>query len=228
MTDTLENRPVMEDGEKDTLAGRIYHDIKRRILEGAIATGENLSENQLAAEAGASRTPLRVALARLEQEGVIARLANGTLAVQPVTVEQLLNIVQLRRLLEGAAAARAAQIARDRGLHPALAAVRSVMETYANGAATAFDAFWTHDDAFHLAVAQAAELTLWPTMLAELRETARRCTITRTHDLFTEQAREHLVVIAAIEAGDPEAARAAMEAHFASVRSRFLDWLARP
>lgn len=228
MTDTIDSIVPDDLGEKDTLAGRIYHDIKRRILEGGIATGESLSENQLAAEAGASRTPLRVALARLEQEGVIARLANGTLAVQPVTVEQLLNIVQLRRLLEGAAAARAAEMARSEGLHPALASVRGVTEAYANGAATAFDEFWMHDDAFHDAVAKAAGLTLWPTMLADLRETARRCTITRTHDRFTEQAREHLAVIAAIEAGDADGARAAMETHFASVRSRFLDWLARP
>ncbi|MCM2477067.1 GntR family transcriptional regulator [Rhizobium sp. CG5] len=228
MTDTIDGTPRIEVNEKDTLADRIYHDIKRRILEGGIASGESLSENQLAAEAGASRTPLRVALARLEQEGVIARLANGTLAVQPVTVEQLLNIVQLRRLLEGAAAARAAEMARSTGLHPALAAVKEVTETYANGKATAFDEFWKHDDAFHTAVAHAAGLTLWPAMLSELRETARRCTITRTHDRFTEQAKEHLAVIAAIEAGDAHSARAAMETHFASVRTRFLDWLARP
>ena len=227
MTETATQSAAVDTGEKDTLAGRIYHDIKRRILEGTIATGESLSETQLAADAGASRTPLRVALARLEQEGVITRLANGTLAVQPVTVEQLLNIVQLRRLLEGAAAGRAAELLRDNGLTPALMAARGVMQAYADGAATAFDEFWRHDDDFHMAVAHAAGLTLWPAMLAELRETARRCTITRTHDRFTDQAREHLAVILAIESGEADTARAAMEAHFVSVRTRFLEWLSR-
>lgn len=214
--------------EKETLADRIYRDIKSRILEGRIGAQEQLSENQLAAEAGASRTPLRVALSRLEQEGVISRLANGTLMVRPVTVEQLLHIVQLRRLLEGAAAARAAELAATGGLHPALAALKPVMQAYADGAATAFDEFWQHDDAFHDAVAEAAGLVLWPDMLAVLRETARRCTITRTHDRFTEQAREHLAVVDAIDAGDSDRARSAMEEHFSSVRTRFLDWLARP
>jgi len=215
--------------DRETLADRIYRDIKSAILEGRIAADEPLSENQLAADAGASRTPLRVALSRLEQEGVIKRLANGTLTVRAVTVEQLLHIVQLRRLLEGAVAARAAERTHQIGaLHPALAAIRPVMQAYADGADTAFDEFWRQDDAFHSAVAEAAGLTLWPVMLAELRETARRCTITRTHDRFTDQAREHLAVIAAVEAGDADGAKAAMEAHFASVRARFLDWLARP
>jgi DNA-binding GntR family transcriptional regulator len=64
-------------------------------------------------------------------------------------------------------------------------------------------------------------------MLREMRSIARRCTITRTHDRFAEQAAEHIAVIDAIEARDPAAATAAMEAHFDSVRNRFLRWLAR-
>ena len=76
-------------------------------------------------------------------------------------------------------------------------------------------------------MARAARLELLPVILAEQRAIARRCTITRTHDRFADQAREHIAVIDAIAAGDGDAARAAMSLHFENVRTRFLGWLSR-
>lgn len=210
--------------EKETLAQQAYKDVKRRILAGAIKAGDLLTERTLAIESGISRTPLRAAISRLQKEGVVSRLSNGTLMILPVTVEQLLEIVQIRRLLEGAAAARAA----ERPMTTALDQSRQIMRAYVEGKDVAFDHFWMDDDGFHEAVAEAADLHLLPDMLREMRSIARRCTITRTHDRFAEQAAEHIAVIDAIEAHDPIAAAAAMEAHFDSVRSRFLRWLAQP
>jgi DNA-binding GntR family transcriptional regulator len=209
--------------EKETLTQQFYRDLKQRILEGRFSSEEMLTERTLALEFGISRTPLRAAISRLEKENVISRLPNGALMVRQVSIEQLLEIVQIRRLLEGAAAARAATFP----LTPELVESRRRMRAYAEGGDIAFDNFWLDDDVFHLAVAHAAELPLLATMLTEMRSIARRCTITRTHDRFDQQAREHIAVIDAIEAGDGDAAQAAMEVHFDSVRTRFLGWLAR-
>jgi DNA-binding GntR family transcriptional regulator len=208
---------------KETLAQQFYRDLKQRILEGRYSSEEMLTERTLAQEFGISRTPLRAAISRLEKENVISRLPNGALMVRTVTVEQLLEIVQVRRLLEGAAAAKAATLP----LSPKLVECRARMRAYAEGGDIAFDNFWLDDDVFHLAVAEAAELPLLATMLTEMRSIARRCTITRTHDRFDQQAREHIAVVDAIEAGNSQAAQAAMELHFDSVRARFLGWLAR-
>lgn len=209
--------------DKETLAQQFYRDLKQRILEGRFSSEEILTERTLALEFGISRTPLRAAISRLEKENVISRLPNGALMVRTVTVEQLLEIVQIRRMLEGAAAAKAATFA----MTPELIESRARMRAYAAGGDIAFDNFWLDDDSFHLAVAQAAELPLLATMLTEMRSIARRCTITRTHDRFDQQAREHIAVVDAIEAGDSEAAQAAMEMHFDSVKARFLGWLGR-
>ncbi|PYE24058.1 GntR family transcriptional regulator [Rhizobium sp. PP-F2F-G20b] len=209
--------------DKETLTQQIYRDLKQRILEGRFSSEDMLTERTLALESGISRTPLRAAISRLEKEDVISRLPNGALMVREVTVEQLLEIVQIRRLLEGAAAAKAATHA----ITPALLASRDAMRAYADGGDIAFDRFWLDDDAFHDAVAHAAGLPLLATMLTEMRGIARRCTITRTHDRFDQQAREHLDVIDAIATKDEAAARAAMERHFDSVRARFLAWLSR-
>ena len=59
------------------------------------------------------------------------------------------------------------------------------------------------------------------------RAVARRCTITRVHDRFDEQAREHIAVLEAIARGDAPAARDAMSLHFENVRNRFLGWFSK-
>ncbi|MCQ2002538.1 GntR family transcriptional regulator [Rhizobium sp. NRK18] len=208
--------------DKETLAQKAYQSIKTHILEAGFASDQILTERNLAAASGISRTPLRSAISRLEKEGVVERLDNGALVVRRVSVEQLLEIVQMRRLLEGAAAARAA----ERGMTERLRSARDLMQGYADGKDAAFDDFWAHDDDFHTAVVEAAGLHLLPDMIKEMRAIARRCTITRVHDRFADQAREHIAVIDAIEAGNPGEAQSAMETHFDSVRARFLAWLA--
>lgn len=208
---------------QENLSQTAYRRIKQDILEGLIPPDTILSERELAHRLGISRTPLRSAMSRLENEGVIARLANGALTVRQVTIEQLLEIVQLRQILESASAARAA----EHGITPELEILRREMLRYIEGQPVGFDEFWQIDERFHLAVAQAARLKLLPGILAEQRAIARRCTITRIHDRFDDQAREHVAVIDAIAGKDPAAARAAMSLHFEKVRRRFLDWFSR-
>lgn len=208
----------------ETLSQTAYRRIKQDILEGRIAPDTILSERDLAESLGISRTPLRSALSRLENESVIGRMGNGALIVRPVTIEQLLEIVQLRQILERAAAARAATMVPSHGLSPKLQELRTKMLEYADSRAVEFNDFWQSDDAFHLAVARAAGLNILPAILAEQRAIARRCTITRTHDRFADQAREHVAVIDAIAKGNEAAAYDAMSLHFEHARARFLAW----
>jgi DNA-binding GntR family transcriptional regulator len=207
----------------ETLSQSAYRRIKSDILAGHIAPNTVLSERDLAEKLGISRTPLRSALSRLERENVIDRLANGALLVRSVTAEQLLEIVQLRQILERSAAARAARF----GMTPELGESREAMMRYLGDSKATFEDFWRDDEHFHRAVAMAARLTLLPELLAEQRAIVRRSTIIQTHDNFAEQAGEHLTVIDAIERGDVERARAAMGLHFDNMRMRTIGSLSR-
>jgi DNA-binding GntR family transcriptional regulator len=143
------------------------------------------------------------------------------LLVRSVTAEKLLEIVQLRLILERAAAARAAEF----GVTPELLASQEAMKRYLGEGTATFEEFWRDDEEFHRAVALAARLELLPNLLAEQRAIIRRSTIIRTHSNFAEQAKEHIAVIDAIAAGDAEAARTAMSLHFANMRERTLGSL---
>src|SRR6187455_3564713 len=91
---------------------RAYRNLKAGIVEGRYRQGSSLSEVSLAAEHGMSRTPIREGLARLWQEGYLERVVGHGYFVARVTVQQIHDTFDVRRLLEGAAAARAAELAR--------------------------------------------------------------------------------------------------------------------
>lgn len=203
-----------------SLTQRAYARLREDILSGAIGASTVLSERDLAETFGISRTPLRSALSRLESEGLIERLANGALLVRSVTVENLLEILRLRQIVEAAAAARAAR----HGLTPALSAARDAAMKFIDTPSD-FESFWAEDEAFHMAVADAAKLVVLPKILAEQRAIVRRSTIIRTHARFDQQSREHIAVIDAIAAQDPDAAHAAMSAHFEAMQARSLGML---
>lgn len=201
-----------------TLSETAYMRLRDDIVAGRIAAETVLSERALTETLGLSRTPLRAAISRLESEGMVDRLSNGVILVRSVTVEQLLQIVQLRQSLESAAAARAAGF----GSTPELLQIRAQMQAIVDGAPVDFDDFWEADGAFHRTVAATARLSLLLSILDEQRSIARRCSLTRTYDTFTDQAREHVEIIDAISNGDADLAASRMADHFNHVRTRFL------
>src|SRR3954454_5047153 len=90
---------------------RAYRNLKAGVVEGRYRPGAPLSEVSLASEHGMSRTPIREGLARLWQEGYLERVVGHGYFVGRVTVQQIHDTFDVRRLLEGAAAARAAELA---------------------------------------------------------------------------------------------------------------------
>ena len=82
--------------------------IREAIVDGRLAPGERLKEEELARELGISRTPVREALLVLQTEGLVDASPNRGAAVRAHDAEDLDDLYQLRALLEGYAARRAA------------------------------------------------------------------------------------------------------------------------
>ena len=89
--------------------------VRDLILGGSVRPGERLSEVAIAERLGISRTPIRAALARLEQEGLLELSPSGGFAVRGFAREEVIDAIELRGVLEGTAA----RLAAERGVPPA-------------------------------------------------------------------------------------------------------------
>jgi GntR family transcriptional regulator of vanillate catabolism len=89
--------------------------VRDLVFGGQVRPGERLSEISIAEKLGISRTPIRAALARLEQEGLLELIPSGGYAVRSFTREEVIDAIELRGVLEGTAA----RLAAERGVQPA-------------------------------------------------------------------------------------------------------------
>ncbi len=83
--------------------------LRQLIMDGELRAGDRLSEVRLAARLEVSRTPLRLALAQLEHEGLLEPVTGGGFVVRSFSGRQVVDAIDLRGLLEGSAARLAAE-----------------------------------------------------------------------------------------------------------------------
>ncbi|MEP6824715.1 MAG: GntR family transcriptional regulator [Ramlibacter sp.] len=90
--------------------------LREMILAGELPSGARIAELAIVEKLGVSRTPIRAALMRLEQEGLLETLANGGYAVRTFHERDVSDAIELRGTLEGVLA----RLAAERGVSPAL------------------------------------------------------------------------------------------------------------
>ncbi len=213
----------MEEREKPSISEGAYQHLRSRIFAGELPPGTLLTERRLADALGASRTPLRTAINRLEGEGLIERTAGGGFIVRRVALDELMEILSIRRLLVSEAAALAAERMPAAQVQALLTATPQI----AANPQIDVEHYWTDDDTFHRDVARGSGKLLLARMIEELRGRARMCHVKTMDRQFAAQAAEHMDILQALAAHDGAGARHATEAHIDCVRARLLAWLAR-
>ncbi|ANC31902.1 FadR/GntR family transcriptional regulator [Isoptericola dokdonensis] len=217
-----------------TLSSALVATLRAQIVDGVIAPGEKLpSEPRLAAEHGVSRTVVREAVARLNNEGLVhTRRGSGSYALTPPaddagaaplarTVEDRLALLDYRLGLETQTAALAAE-RRTPAQLAALTARLDDLRTAYDHPSTAMQ----HDFGFHRLVAEASHNRylldavdrLGPQMIAMPRGRLDP----PEGDRFVTVVQEHRAVLDALTGQDPLAAAAAMRVHLAASRRRLL------
>lgn len=99
--------PIKE--EYKLLSEITYNKIHDAIINGELQPGAKISETGLAGQLGVSRTPVREALRRLNAEGFVVLSPNSKFVVNEFTEKDALEVLQIRRILEGATAMYAAR-----------------------------------------------------------------------------------------------------------------------
>ncbi|MCV6974397.1 GntR family transcriptional regulator [Mycobacterium bourgelatii] len=92
--------------ERGTAKDRALHYVKSQVLTGAFPGGELISEGDVAAALGMSRTPVREAFLRLEAEGLLRLYPQRGALVVPVSPEEVRAVIEARLILEQFAAAK--------------------------------------------------------------------------------------------------------------------------
>lgn len=132
--------------------------LRNLVLSGSFEPGERLSEVALAERLDISRTPLRAALARLEQEGLLEHIPSGGYMVRGFTIDEVFDAIELRGVLEGTAA----RLAAERGVEPEkMLEIKSLVtqldEVVVDGPQSVdFDRYVELNAKFHLALAALA------------------------------------------------------------------------
>lgn len=160
-------------GRQVNLAGHAYEHTKRAIIECDLAPGAVVSQSDLQELLGLGKAPIRSALARLEQEGLVRALPRQGYMVSPVTIRDIEEIYGLRMLIEPSATRMAAGKLTDQ--------VIDRLETLARvdfirGDRKSERAFLRANSDFHVTIALASGNRRLAAWMAQLLEEAMRMT----------------------------------------------------
>jgi len=192
-----------------------YRWLKNRIASLPRNEGVFLTEAEVAAESGVSRTPVREALLRLEAEGLVQILPKKGAFVPPVSDAEVEATMQARLLVERWAASQAA----TSGGSPKAVLTGLLTEQVELLRADDPGAFIEADRRFHRAIVQTAGNPVLADFYESLRDRQIRMglrAVTARPDRGQAVIDEHTAIIEALLSSDPAAAGAAVEAHLVS------------
>jgi DNA-binding GntR family transcriptional regulator len=199
--------------ERISFADQAYETLRASIVQGRYEPGYQLVEARLAAEMGVSRGPVREALKRLVEEGLVVDSLHRGSSVRVFTVDEIVDLYNVRIGLESVAIRLAA---REGGPTEALRDAIDAMT--AAGAAHDLAALAAHETAFHEALAELSGndyiSALFKSISAQVRMAMTLDNAAYSDPL--EVAREHEPLVAAIERQDEDAAAALIVEHIGS------------
>src|SRR5277367_1036660 len=198
---------------------RAHEYVKRQVLTGAFPGGELISEGEVAAALGMSRTPVREAFLRLEAEGLLRLYPQRGALVVPVSSEEARAVIEARLVLE--------QFAARKVIGRGPAACAAVFERLSaelqrqrdSIAKSDLQAFSDADRAFHSVALQESGNAIVAGFYSSLRDRQTRMIremVIHDHHRITTILDEHRVIAEAVRDGDLQRAEEAVRTHLAS------------
>ena len=211
----------MRNYKSTSLADQVFDKLENDIIQGIYKRGELLTELKLVEQLGVSRTPIREALRRLEQERLIEDTGKGS-RVLGITVEDLEDIMNIRERIEGLAAYYAAKNMTPEGLKE-LTHIVDLQEFY----------FSKHDkehlrqvdDQFHdMICILSRRSVIADTLIPLMRKTRRyRRVAIDNWERTTNTMNEHRRLFEAIASGNAELAQELATQHIIKARRHMIE-----
>lgn len=207
-----------------SLADLAYERIKQKIVTCTLKPGEYLNEAHLASVIGIGRTPVRLATSRLMLDGLLQIMPRKGLLVKPLSLDEIVQIIEIRRINEP----YCARLAAERATPADVRDMANILKQSAQ-AARALDneRVMELDHEFHICLSRAASNAVLAGLLQGLYERSLRYWFVSIGSAGhnSEIQDEHGDVLAAIESRNPDEAERAMLRHIDSFHhtvTRFL------
>jgi GntR family transcriptional regulator, rspAB operon transcriptional repressor len=195
-----------------TAASQIYAELRAELVSLQRRPGEAVSEAEIALSYGVSRTPVREAILKLSDEGLLEIFPQSGIFVSRIPMAALPEAIVIRKALEETTA----RLAAERATSSQILVLHSILQRQREAdAAKDGDAFHQADEMFHATIAEVASYPgIWK-LIQQVKvhvDRYRRLTLPQTGRI-AQVIREHEAILGAIEAHDSAGARIAMEVH---------------
>lgn len=206
----IELEPVIT--QPPAMTDRVYTALKHRILRCELRPNQRLNEKNLSEELGVSRTPLRQALNRLAQEGLVVLMPYKGYVVAPLTVADFQNLCEVRRILEPESVVLAAERATSED-------IERLKETYATpynqSDPSTYESYLRSNSAFHLALVRCAKNNrLESLVMSALDQLQRPLYLGVVKGIASEvSTAQHLELLEMVRRHEAESARKLMVEH---------------
>jgi len=200
-----------------TLNQRIYDRMRELVESGAISPGARLDERALADDLGVSRTPLREAIGKLVEDGLVEHRAYCGNFVRTLTVKQVNDLYVVREALEGLAVRLAVPKLSENHVLTIRRILDDTFDALERGDMAGYS---IADQSFHDTLARLSENEPLIEALGRLRRQIQlvRALANRDPDVVKRTAFERPQILAALELRDAERAARLMEEHIDGVR----------
>jgi DNA-binding GntR family transcriptional regulator len=207
-----------------SLRDEAYDAIKHRIITCEFRPGEYINELQLSTLLKIGRTPVHQALDRLMIEGMVEVIPRKGVIVKPVSLNEVLQIIEVRLINEPFGARLAAEQANDRDLADLSEALRRAKHW---AALRNVEQLMLLDREFHLLIARAAKNEVLTELLRNLHERSLRFWFISLNapTQYESVQNEHATILDALRQRSPAKAEAAMRQHIESFRTNVSQFL---
>jgi DNA-binding GntR family transcriptional regulator len=220
----LEQADLLKSQEKPPLRDRAYALIKNDIITCELTPGSEVTETEMAARYGLGKAPVRAGLSRLFQDGLVLPLPRRGYLVSPITLKDIHDCMEVRMLLEPAAARQSS----GRLDTKVLKQLHKDIKVNVDRVKTAS---YEINRRFHISIAEATNNQRLARMISDLINQlervsrllmkSRAASVMRSE--YTAEQADHEAILKAIEAGDGDGAEQAMRQHLKTTRLMIMD-----
>lgn len=213
---------LLDTDESGRLSDSVYQALLESIIARRLAPGTIVSEVALARQLKVSRTPVHDALRQLAKDGLVQQRANHRAVIATFSREDLRDIFDMRKLLEG----EAARLAATRIDRPNLARLRVAADALSRGQKKPdwLERWADFDEDFHASIAQSAGSPRLYQDIVRYRLLHRAFnTLTTTVEVLQQALEEHVRILDALEKRDAKEAARQMVSHIQEWQTYFVN-----